>query len=35
VIEKSVVLIRVQLDRPAEAGMMMVPVMVLRAEHLR
>jgi hypothetical protein len=27
------VLVRVQLDRPAEAGMTMVPVMVLRAEH--
>jgi hypothetical protein len=29
-----VVLGRVQPDRPAEAGMMMVPVMVLRDEHV-
>jgi hypothetical protein len=26
-------LLRVQLDRPAGAGMMMVPVMMLREEH--
>jgi len=29
-----VVLRRVQSDRPAEAGMMMVPVVVRRAEHV-
>jgi hypothetical protein len=29
-----VVLGRVQPDRPAEAGMMMVPVVVLRGEHV-
>jgi hypothetical protein len=30
----SVVLERAQRDRPAEAGMMVVPVMVLRDEHV-
>jgi hypothetical protein len=31
----NVVLGCVQLDRPAGAGVMMVPVVVLRAEHVR